>query len=460
MSAAAPGPPSGTRDFLPCEVRRREEAVARVKRTFALHGFEPLETPAFERLEVLSGKYGEEGDKLVFKILKRGAGAASGEADLALRYDLTVPAVRLYARRRGELPRVFKRYQIGPVWRGERPGRGRFREFMQCDVDVFGAASRLADADVILTLAAALDALGIRETVIRLNSRTALRALMDSYGIPRAGHAGAVTALDKLNKIGRPGVARELAERGIAQTAIDALCEDILGGKSVRQNSPPKAARHWEPSGPGFGEKTRKRIAATAEGAAGLAEIDAVLDAAAPRLPGGARIVFDPALARGLDYYTGPIFEFAAGGAGGSIAGGGRYDELCGMFLKRSVPVCGGSLGIERVMELLDGDGGAAEPRAYVTVWDEAAAGRALDLAAEIRAAGVAAEVDLTGGKLSRQFRSAAERGCRFAVVEGPDERAAGAVALKDLESGAQTAAPRGELAARLRRLAEARPLP
>ena len=440
MSAAAPGPPSGTRDFLPREVRRREEAVARVKRTFALHGFEPLETPAFERLEVLSGKYGEEGDKLVFKILKRGAGAASGEADLALRYDLTVPAVRLYARRRGELPRVFKRYQIGPVWRGERPGRGRFREFMQCDVDVFGAASRRADADVILTLAAALAALGIGGAVVRLNSRAALRALMDSYGIPRAARAGALTALDKLDKIGLDRVAGELTERGVAPGAVAALRADIGGGD--------------------FAAVARRRLAATAEGAAGLAEIDAVLDAAAPRLPGGARIVFDPALARGLDYYTGPIFEFAAEGIGGSIAGGGRYDELCGMFLKRSVPVCGGSLGIERVMELLDGDGGAAEPRAYVTVWDEAAAGRALDLAAEIRAAGVAAEVDLTGGKLSRQFRSAAERGCRFAVVEGPDERAAGAVALKDLESGAQTAAPRGELAARLRRLAEARPLP
>ena len=440
MSAAAPGPPSGTRDFLPREVRRREEAVARVKRTFALHGFEPLETPAFERLEVLSGKYGEEGDKLVFKILKRGAGAASGEADLALRYDLTVPAVRLYARRRGELPRVFKRYQIGPVWRGERPGRGRFREFMQCDVDVFGAASRRADADVILTLAAALAALGIGGAVVRLNSRAALRALMDSYGIPRATRAGALTALDKLDKIGLDRVAGELAERGVAPGAVTALRADIGGGD--------------------FAAVARRRLAATAEGAAGLAEIDTVLDAAAQRLPGGARIVFDPALARGLDYYTGPIFEFAAEGAGGSIAGGGRYDELCGMFLKQSVPVCGGSLGIERVMELLDGGGGAAEPRAYVTVWDEAAAGRALDLAAEIRAAGVAAEVDLTGGKLSRQFRSAAERGCRFAVVEGPDERAAGAVALKDLESGAQTAAPRGELAARLRRLAEVRPLP
>ena len=440
MSAAAPGPPSGTRDFLPREVRRREEAVARVKRTFVLHGFEPLETPAFERLEVLSGKYGEEGDKLVFKILKRGAGAAAGEADLALRYDLTVPAARLYARRRGELPRVFKRYQIGPVWRGERPGRGRFREFMQCDVDVFGAASRLADADVVLALAAALAALGIGGTAIRLNSRAALRAMMDSYGIPRAGHAGALTALDKLDKIGLDRVAGELAERGIAPGAVAALREDIGGGD--------------------FAAVTRRRLAATADGAAGLAEIDAVLEVAAPRLPGGARIAFDPTLARGLDYYTGPIFEFAAEGTGGSIAGGGRYDELCGMFLKRSVPVCGGSLGIERVMELLDGGGGAAAPRAYVTVWDEAAAGRALDLAAEIRAVGVAAEVDLTGGKLSRQFRSAAERGCRFAVVEGPDERAAGAVALKDLDTGAQSAAPRGELAERLRRLAEARPSP
>ena len=428
-------PPSGSRDFLPQELRRRERALARVARTFALHGFEPVATPAFERIDTLSGKYGEEGDKLIFRILKRGPRAAAGEADLALRYDLTVPGARVYAHRRGELPRVFKRYQIGPVWRGERPGKGRFREFTQCDVDIFGAESRLADVAVIVALAAALDALGVHGATVRLNSRAVLAATMESYGVPSGMRAGALTSLDKLDKIGVDGVAEELRERGVPYDAADALRRDVGGGE--------------------FAAALRRRLADSSGGAAGLAEVDAVLERAAPRLSGGARIVFDPALARGLDYYTGPIFEFAAEGGGASIAGGGRYDDLCGQFVKDRVPVCGGSLGIERILSLLEVGEAAAEPRVYVAVWDDEGAGRALDLAAEIRAAGVAAETDLTGARLGRQFKTADERGCRFVVVEGPDEIAAGAVALKDLADGSQSRAPREAVAAEVaRRLA------
>ena len=429
------GPPSGSRDFLPRDMRLRDSVLSRVRQAFALHGFEPVDTPAFERLGVLAGKYGDEGDKLIFKILKRGPKAAAGEADMALRYDLTVPAVRLYAHRRGELPRIFKRYQIGPVWRGERPGKGRFREFTQCDVDVFGAASRLADVDVILALAAALEALGLEGFTVRLNSRAVLRATMTAYGIAGAAQGGALIALDKLDKIGLDGVAAELAERGIAAEAVAALRSDIGGGD--------------------FDTVLRRRLAGSEAGAAGLAEVDTVLEHAAPRLPGGARIVFDPVLARGLDYYTGPIFEFAAEGAGGSIAGGGRYDDLCGLFLKDQVPVCGGSLGIERILSLLESHEAEAEaaPRACVTVWDDAGAGRALDLAAEIRAAGIAAEIDLAGGRLGRQFRTANERGCRFVCVEGPDERDAGTVTVKDLAAGEQATVPRDGVAAHLRRL-------
>ena len=224
-------PPSGSRDFLPQELRRRERALARVARIFALHGFEPVATPAFERIDTLSGKYGEEGDKLIFRILKRGPRAAAGEADLALRYDLTVPGARVYAHRRGELPRVFKRYQIGPVWRGERPGKGRFREFTQCDVDIFGAESRLADVAVIVALAAALDALGVCGATVRLNSRAVLAATMESYGVPSGVRAGALTSLDKLDKIGVDGVAEELRERGVPHDAADALRRDVGGGE-------------------------------------------------------------------------------------------------------------------------------------------------------------------------------------------------------------------------------------
>jgi histidyl-tRNA synthetase len=339
-------PPSGSRDFLPREVRRREAVLARLREVFALHGYEPMETPAFERIEVLAGKYGDEGDKLIFKILKRGDKAAAGEADLALRYDLTVPAVRLYAHRRGELPRIFKRYQIGPVWRADRPGRGRFREFYQCDVDIFGAASPLADVDVLVTLADALVAVGVPRFEIRLNSRRVLHAMMDAYGV--ADHAGALVALDKLEKIGLDGVREEFRDRGVADAAADALCADL-----ARTD---------------FDRVLRTRLADSQAGAEGLAEVDAIIAATRPSL-GEATIRFDPVLARGLDYYTGAIFEFLAEGAGDSIAGGGRYDDLAAMFLADTVPICGGSLGVERILMLVGEDEAAAPPLAYVTVW-------------------------------------------------------------------------------------------
>lgn len=418
MSQPPLTPPSGSRDFLPREVRRREAVIARIKQVFALHGYEPMETPAFERIEVLAGKYGEESDKLIFKILKRGEKAASGEADLALRYDLTVPAVRLYAHRRNELPRIFKRYQIGPVWRADRPGRGRFREFHQCDVDIFGSSSALADVDVIVTLSAALAAVGLDRFTIRLNSRRVLHAMMDSYGIAPARHGEALIALDKLDKIGADGVAAELAGRGLDGNVVAALTADL--------------AR------PDFERVLRARIADSGAGRTGLAEVDAILAHAGGAI-GAGEIRFDPLLARGLDYYTGAIYEFAADGAGGSIAGGGRYDDLAGMFMKESVPICGGSLGIERILMLLDAEGaGAPAPLAYVTVWDEAAIGDALALAASLREAGLAAEIDLTSARLARQFKCADDRGARFALVRGPDEQAAGTVVVKDLASGAQ----------------------
>lgn len=425
-----PWPPLGTRDFLPNLMRQRDEVLSTVKRIFASHGFDPLDTPAFERLEVLSDKYGDEGDKLIFKILKRGSQAVAGEADLALRYDLTVPAARVYALKRGAVPLIFKRYQIGPVWRGERPGRGRLREFTQCDVDIFGSESRLADVEVVTTLAAAVAALGLGNTTIRLNSRAVLRAAMNAYGFPETAHGGALIALDKLDKIGLDRVAAELAERGAARGTVNALVRDIGGGD--------------------FAAAVRGRVAGDESGAAGLAEVDTVLEHASPRLAGGARIVFDPTLARGLDYYTGPIFEFALPGGGGSIAGGGRYDDLCSLFMKGGAPACGGSLGIERILLSLEDCETPPEPRAYVTVWDADSAGRALDLAQEIRAAGVAAEIDLAGGRLGRQFKTADERDCRFVTVEGPDERAAGTVTIKDLTDGTQAAVPRGAAAAEL----------
>src|SRR5881409_10624 len=212
-------PASGTRDFLPDDIRRREHVIGVIREVYGRYGFEPLETPAFENIETLLGKYGEEGNKLIFKILRRGEHEASGEADLALRYDLTVPLARVVAQYQNELPRLFKRYQIQPVWRADRPARGRFREFYQCDLDAMGSTSPVVDADILGAVAEILARLGFRDFVIRVNHRQVLTALLDSAGVPAAQHGDALVALDKLDKIGRDGVAKEFAARGIVESA-------------------------------------------------------------------------------------------------------------------------------------------------------------------------------------------------------------------------------------------------
>src|SRR5437899_3128882 len=217
-------PPSGTRDFLPDDIRRREYVIGVVRDVYERYGFEPLETPAFENIETLLGKYGEEGNKLIFKILRRGEHASSGEADLALRYDLTVPLARVSAQYQNELPRFFKRYQIQPVWRADRPARGRFREFYQCDIDAIGTTSLLVEVEVLSAVSEVLERLGFRDFVIRLNHRELLAALLTAAGVSAHLHADALVAIDKLDKIGRDGVREELVGRGIdAKPAEEAL---------------------------------------------------------------------------------------------------------------------------------------------------------------------------------------------------------------------------------------------
>src|SRR5471032_459513 len=212
-------PPGGTRDFLPDEIRRREYVIGVVRRVYERYGFEPLETPAFENIETLLGKYGDEGNKLIFKILKRGEHEASGEADLALRYDLTVPLARVVAQYQNELPKFFKRYQIQPVWRADRPARGRFREFYQCDIDAMGSSSPVVEAEILGAVAEILKTLGFTDFKIRLNHRRVLTALLAAAGVPEPLHGDALVALDKLYKIGVDGVTKEFVARGIAEAA-------------------------------------------------------------------------------------------------------------------------------------------------------------------------------------------------------------------------------------------------
>src|SRR4051794_4517384 len=209
------GPARGMRDFLPEDTRRRHYVIDIVRGIYERYGFEALETPALENIETLTGKYGEEGNKLIYKVLRRGEGEASGETDLALRYDLTVPLARVVADNRGTLPKFFKRYQIQPVWRADRPARGRFREVYQCDVDATGSPSRVVEAEMIGAVGEVLQALGSRAFVVQLNPRALLTALLDAAGIESSRHGDALVAIDKLDKIGRDKVAAELVARGI-----------------------------------------------------------------------------------------------------------------------------------------------------------------------------------------------------------------------------------------------------
>ncbi len=355
-------PPKGSRDFLPQDVRKRAHVTRIIREVFEAHGFAPLETPTFERLDTLLGKYGEEGDQLLFKILLRGEplvkgiraaaelltqpGAVvqgrSGEtapsaepllADLGLRYDLTVPLSRVYAACQGKLPQVFKRYQIQPVWRADTPGKGRFREFYQCDVDVVGSTSNIVEADVAGAAAECLHKLGFHDFKLRLNHRGLLRAIVEHCGIPASLEGDAITSIDKLDKIGADGVSRELTTRGIAAEGADRLLALLEGGKSLAA--------------------LKNALAGSDKGLAAIAEIENVLDLASVTAA-HEHLMFDVSLARGLGYYTGCIFETAVADLAGSLGGGGRYDGPIGMFLGKDVPACGLSLGLERILVVME----------------------------------------------------------------------------------------------------------
>ncbi len=416
-------PPAGTRDFLPAEVAFRDATFATIRDVFRRHGFLPMDTPSFERIDVLLGKYGDEGDQLVFKILKRGDTLLGTEdvselADLALRYDLTVPLARYVAKHGGTLGMPFKRSCIAPVWRADRPAKGRFREFIQCDVDTVGSDSRLADAEVLVAVTTVLDELGLTGFTLNLNSRDALRGLIEAYGVPEALESTALVAIDKLDKIGADGVASEMRERGVPAAAVEALTDD-LGADDII-------------------DRMRERIASTDRGASGLAEVDRVLELAGPHLRG--EHVFAPVLARGLSYYTGPIFEITAPGLDVTLAGGGRYDGLIGMFSNGDIPATGGSIGIERVLLLLAEQEAAVAAAApvMVAVFDVEAEPDAMAVATSIRAAGVDCDLAVGGGKLGKQLKVADRNGARFVVIRGRNEREAGTATVKELATGEQ----------------------
>ena len=460
MPSAKTQPARGMRDFLPDDVRKREYVIGVIKEVYERYGFEPLETPAAENIETLLGKYGEEGNQLIFKILKRGVHEGSGEADLALRYDLTVPLARVVAEYRDKLPKFFKRYQIQPVWRADRPARGRFREFYQCDVDVLGSRSMVVEAEICAAAAEVLKRLGFSDFCIRLNHRKVLTGILGVAGVGLEQHDGALVALDKLDKIGRKGVEEELASRNITAVASQRLLDffseltalehaaEIATGEDItrKQDALNKAVLG----------RIVEFVSDNVMGSQGVSELQSILEFA--RAAGISRqIRVDPSLARGLSYYTGAIMEISVKDLAGSLGGGGRYDNLVGMFAGQDIPACGFSLGLERILvvmgerEMFPSNMSRAAADVMVAIWNDESIGESIELAQELRGLGLRVDLYPEADKLGKQFKYASLRGLPFVAVIGDEERGRGEVAIKDLRTGLQQTVKHADVASKLR---------
>jgi histidyl-tRNA synthetase len=452
MGKANTQPARGMRDFLPADVRRREYVIGIIKEVYERYGFEPLETPAVENIETLMGKYGEEGNQLIYKILKRGEHEKTGEADLALRYDLTVPLARVVAEYRDKLPKFFKRYQIQPVWRAERPARGRFREFYQCDVDVLGSRSMVVEAEICSAASEVLRKLGFEDFSIRLNHRQALTGLLQSAGVSPEKHDATLIALDKLDKIGSEGVQKEFAARGIEQEAGARLLQFFVELKSLEHAADIAATDSVAQKRKAMNAAILGRLVEFVQnnelGARGIDQLRSIMEFAEANGIAD-KIEIDPALARGLSYYTGAIMEINVKDLPGSLGGGGRYDSLVGMFAGQDIPACGFSLGLERIIvvmterEMFPGSLVISPADVMVSIWDEQSVADSISLAQELRRAGLRVDLYPEADKIGKQFKDASARGIPFVAIIGDDERAQREVAIKDLRSGEQIRAKR-----------------
>ena len=446
-----PSIPKGTRDFGPAQVARRRFILDTIRRTFERYGYAPLETPTLENLSVLTGKYGDEGDQLLFKVLNSGDFAkdvtsedlAEGSrrilpkiAEKGLRYDLTVPFARYVAMNRGTLTFPFRRYQMQPVWRADRPQRGRYREFVQCDADVVGTSSLLCEAEIVLMISEVLPALGLDDYTIKINHRGVLSGLFQALGEGR--ETDLFVALDKLDKIGREGISRELSERGFSEAAIAKMFELLAVSGSFSE----KLMQLRTGLGAGPGET-------------GLNQLAEVLELL--RVSGFnqfSRLEFDPTLARGLSYYTGCIFEVKINNVQmGSVSGGGRYDNLTGAFGLPNVSGVGFSFGVDRLYDCLEALDklpafGETPTRVLLTHFDVDSSRAALPLLAELRAAGIASELYPDASKLQKQLKYADAKAIPYVLLLGPEEIAKGEVKAKLMASGEERLLPRATVVA------------
>lgn len=444
------------RDFLPADVRKRDYVIGIIREVYESYGFEPLETPAVENIETLMGKYGDEGNQLIFKILMRGdkldkalrsyaeTGNAEPEtknqlADLALRYDLTVPLARVVANHQNDLPKFFKRYQIQPVWRADRPARGRFREFYQCDVDAIGSSSMVVEGELMSAVSEIFTRLGFTDFTIRVNHRQVLTDILDTAGVPEALHIEALVAIDKMDKIGVEGVADELDERGVPEDATTMLMGIFAGTQEILNQE----------------KDINRTIVANLINIVSnevLGELGQILKFA-PKAP----IVIDPTLARGLSYYTGAIMEVNVPDLAGSLGGGGRYDGLIGMFGKQQIPACGFSIGLERILVVMEEKNmfppeiaASAAADVLVTLWNEDSIANSLKLAGELRRQGLRTTVYPEADKLGKQFKYAETLGIRYVCIIGDEAAGAGQVKLKDITSGEECRLKPADIAAKV----------
>ena len=436
--ASKPSIPKGTRDFSPTEMLRRKYIFSTIEKVFQKYGFLPLETPAMENLETLTGKYGEEGDRLIFKILKRGAeleravqdGSKSLAAE-ALRYDLTVPFARYVVQNQNELAFPFKRYQIQPVWRADRPQKGRYREFYQCDADVIGSTSLLNEVELVCLMQEVFDALALKVKV-HVNNRKILLGLVELFNVSdRATEF--ITIMDKRDKVGVEGVAEELRKNNFSSKVVDDLT--AFYGRIIPMEDERGPQNHRMLS-------TMFEEAGVAVGLQGLKELGDVFYA----LANGAtkavdnRVFHDLTLARGLDYYTGAIFEVKAaeGTLHSSICGGGRYDDLTGVFGLKGMSGVGISFGADRIYDVLletnkfPTELGSSTKLLFAN-FGEKEAMHCLKLLRQVREAGIASELYPDQVKLPKQFTYAEKKGIPYVAIVGETEMNAGLVTLKKM---------------------------
>ncbi|GAB4120922.1 MAG: histidine--tRNA ligase [Roseiflexaceae bacterium] len=424
----------GMRDHLPEAMILRQYIIQQLTAAFERHGFEPLQTPIIEYAATLEGKIGDD-EKLIYRF------ETHGNDKVALRYDQTVPLARVVGQYQGKLIFPWRRYAIGQSYRGERPARGRYREFWQADVDIVGSASPIADAEIIATLTDALTGLGFNQFTTLLNHRQIIGGIARASGLDEQAAGGVYRAIDKLDKIGPDGVREELLKSGVASEAADKILAII------QLNGEPEDVL----------EALSEQLSADQRALDALTNLREIMTNLEQMGVARQRYRVSPSLARGLSYYTGAVFEAVVDNPPmGSLLGGGRYDELVGMFAGRPIPTVGLAFGIERLHDVMEelgmGPGRRTVAELFVTIFDQELVGASLQLAGELRAAGFKVETALEAkDKLGKQFKYADQRGIPFALVLGPDEIGQQVVVVKNLRTGTQEQISRAQLIAYLR---------